>query len=55
MNRNLENAMTIKQLELRKNMLWRFDVARKVFEMNNKVNMQGSAGLKGPHWIGQVQ
>lgn len=53
MNRNLENAMTSKQLELRRNMLWRFDVARKVQDMNSKVSMPGSAGFKGAHWIRQ--
>lgn len=40
MNRSLENAMTSKQLELRKNMLWRFNVARKVLDMNSRINMQ---------------
>lgn len=53
MNRNLENTVTRKQSDLRKNMLWRFDIAHKVLDMNNEINMPGSKGFKDSLLIGQ--
>ena len=41
MNHELGSTVYQKQIDLRKSFLWRFDVARKVMEMNNKVKRSG--------------
>ena len=53
MNRNMEDIISIQQSELQKTIMWRFDVARKVMDLNNEIKKPGSAGFKDSHWIGQ--
>lgn len=51
MNRDLESAVHRKQLDLRKDLLWRFDVARKAVEINKEINRPGKPDTE--YWIGQ--
>lgn len=41
MNRDLERAVLSKQLDLRKHLLWRFDVTKKVMKLNREIEKSG--------------
>lgn len=53
MNLELERAMCQKQLDLRRDLICRFDVARKVMVLNKEAAKPGSAAFDKSHLIGQ--
>lgn len=53
MNRELQSVMHQKQLDLRKSLLWQFDIVRKVMNLNDVIKKTGNIRFDKFHWIGQ--
>jgi|AGTN01.3.fsa_nt_gi Bacterial regulatory proteins, luxR family. len=53
MNRELESAIYQKRLDLRKNLLWRFNISREMLEINREINKPDRIKFDDSHWIGQ--
>lgn len=53
MNRDLEEAIQQKNHGLRKELLWRFDVAKKVMNLNREMNLSGNRSIAIKNLIGQ--
>lgn len=51
MNLELKNEMYQRQADLRRVLLWRFDVTRGVIDLNKEINKPGSARFDKSHWM----
>lgn len=51
MNLELKNEMYQKQTDLRRVLLWRFEVARRVMDLNKEIDKPGSARFDKSHWM----
>lgn len=54
MNRELENTLSQNQLDLRRDLLWRFNVARKVLDMNEEISRAEKKSPDASFWVGRL-
>lgn len=54
MNRELENTLSQNQLDLRRDLLWRFDIARKVLDMNEEIFRADKKSSDASFWVGRL-